>query len=75
MTTTLEIDGRIVEIEIVDKTRPLADRRYQCCWNLKPEHWIEKGERYVRMVVKVNGEFRSDHVFLECFTTPPENGI
>lgn len=65
-------DGREALFEMVDKTRPIADKDYECCWQIKPPHAIKKGQRYVRLVYKIDGDFQSDHICLECFTVKPE---
>jgi hypothetical protein len=57
------------EPQVISKTVPLADKDYRCCWELKPPHLIPKGERYVRVVYKIEGEFQSDHICLDCWVT------
>ena len=66
MKVTLE-DGREVTFEPVSKTKPIADKDYPCCIQILPPHTIPKGSRYVRLVNKVDGEFRSDHICFECW--------
>jgi hypothetical protein len=77
MVTKITLDdGREATFENVSKTRPVADKDFQCCWLIKPPHTIKKGERYIRCVYKLDGEFRSDHICLECWVDSiPEEEI
>jgi len=75
MTTRVVLpDGREATMQIVDKTRPIADKDYQCAWGHDPNlHTIKEGDRYVRIVYKLHidgsdkGVFSSDHICFNCW--------
>jgi hypothetical protein len=55
------------EVDVVDKTRPKANKDYTCVWSSDKPHVIPKGDTYVRVVYKLNGKFESDHICLDCW--------
>jgi hypothetical protein len=72
-TIKLVEDG--TEIQVVDKTQPLAKHDYACAWsdpNGSEPHMIKQGQRYVRVVYKLRGHFESDHICLDCWCGPEE---
>ena len=56
-----------VNFEHVDKTLPNALHDYECSWGHDKPHTIKKGDRYVRVVYKVNGQFEMQHVCFQCW--------
>ena len=74
---TIKLVDEGTEIQVVDKTQPLAKHDYACAWsdpNKGEPHVIKQGQRYVRVVYKLKGKFESDHICLDCWCGPQSNG-
>jgi hypothetical protein len=85
---TIKLVDEGTELQVVDKTQPLAKHPYFCAWcqkealenegkpfaNFDVVPKIKHKERYVRVVYKIRGKFESDHICLDCWCGLPENG-